>query len=883
MKALNATANIKRLRVAANVTEGLSEKVSSCCGLRAYDSLNEICCGTTIIAKPAPNSQCCGQEAIDAVKHLCCGKNGSEKILRRNSPDHVCCGPDKQYNTETECCHYNASFEIHSLNSGNCELLCGQDNKGMILKRKSSDHVCCGPDKQYNTKTECCCFTDRGFEIQSIQHNCCKNESAHVTEGLSENVSPRCGLRAYDSLKEICCGTTIIAKPAPNSQCCGQEAIDADKHLCCGKNGSEKILRRNSPDHVCCGPDKQYNTETECCHYNASFEIHSLNSGNCELRCGQDNKGMILKRKSSDHVCCGPDKQYNTKTECCCFTDRGFEIQSIQHNCCKNESETWSFTQVVSLCHTLAIIKSSTGMRPKCRHNNFSDLLTQELQAGHYDAAPIVHNPHMHICHDGCLSERTSQTEQREMLYGFAEQRNNKLYKGREDRKDCSEVNVPYNPAKMTLHVLLRLMAYIAVALKSIIRRSAAMDTGDLDTESTLLTMDNLTETQLCKEILIGIVASVSPHQRSIAFNNVLKIHGRNGTLTPLASPHILNTPDRCNFPKVTPGKTYFFDRVNMYIDFNHDSILQSIHFIFTTCSYHEVTADPEATVTNTLSDGETVVLKTARFYLLFVLIALYMLAGAAVFSSLERPAELQAHQLWEKRLRDFSYEHNISCEDLKSLLHHYEEARTAGIRTEQSRALWDIPGAFYFVGTVVSTIVQTEDPNRSCRPTQYFVTIKRDVGEFCGRFWCRLTEPSVIAMTSSILQIITKVTAAEAYIFFIANMFGQEEERQRVCGTMADQLTEEQIAEFKEAFSLFDKDGDGTITTKELGTVMRSLGQNPTEAELQDMINEVDADGNGTIDFPEFLTMMARKMKDTDSEEEIREAFRVFDKVCWD
>ena len=95
----------------------------------------------------------------------------------------------------------------------------------------------------------------------------------------------------------------------------------------------------------------------------------------------------------------------------------------------------------------------------------------------------------------------------------------------------------------------------------------------------------------------------------------------------------------------------------------------------------------------------------------------------------------------------------------------------------------------------------------------------------------------------------------------------------------MADQLTEEQIAEFKEAFSLFDKDGDGTITTKELGTVMRSLGQNPTEAELQDMINEVDADGNGTIDFPEFLTMMARKMKDTDSEEEIMEAFKVFDK----
>uniref|UniRef100_A0A2K5ZQA7 EF-hand domain-containing protein n=1 Tax=Mandrillus leucophaeus TaxID=9568 RepID=A0A2K5ZQA7_MANLE len=52
------------------------------------------------------------------------------------------------------------------------------------------------------------------------------------------------------------------------------------------------------------------------------------------------------------------------------------------------------------------------------------------------------------------------------------------------------------------------------------------------------------------------------------------------------------------------------------------------------------------------------------------------------------------------------------------------------------------------------------------------------------------------------------------------------------------------------------------------------SLRQNPTEAELQDMINEVDADGNGTVDFPEFLTMVVRKMKDTGSEEEIRDAF---------
>ncbi len=41
-----------------------------------------------------------------------------------------------------------------------------------------------------------------------------------------------------------------------------------------------------------------------------------------------------------------------------------------------------------------------------------------------------------------------------------------------------------------------------------------------------------------------------------------------------------------------------------------------------------------------------------------------------------------------------------------------------------------------------------------------------------------------------------------------------------------AEQLSEEQIAEYKEAFSLFDKSGDGTITTKDLGTVIRALGK---------------------------------------------------------
>ena len=49
---------------------------------------------------------------------------------------------------------------------------------------------------------------------------------------------------------------------------------------------------------------------------------------------------------------------------------------------------------------------------------------------------------------------------------------------------------------------------------------------------------------------------------------------------------------------------------------------------------------------------------------------------------------------------------------------------------------------------------------------------------------------------------------------------------------------------EYKDAFCLFDRDSNGYITTRELGSVMRSLGFNPTDNELQIMINSVDYDG---------------------------------------
>merc|ERR1719222_1094823 len=59
----------------------------------------------------------------------------------------------------------------------------------------------------------------------------------------------------------------------------------------------------------------------------------------------------------------------------------------------------------------------------------------------------------------------------------------------------------------------------------------------------------------------------------------------------------------------------------------------------------------------------------------------------------------------------------------------------------------------------------------------------------------------------------------------------------------------------------------------------MRTFGWNPTDLELQELINEIDQDGNGAITFNEFVWLMTREIHDTDIEEEIREAFRVFDR----
>lgn len=106
--------------------------------------------------------------------------------------------------------------------------------------------------------------------------------------------------------------------------------------------------------------------------------------------------------------------------------------------------------------------------------------------------------------------------------------------------------------------------------------------------------------------------------------------------------------------------------------------------------------------------------------------------------------------------------------------------------------------------------------------------------------------------------------------------------------------LPDSQVKDLTEAFKMFDLNGDGKISRLELGTVLRSLGETITDADLEQMIRDVDANGDGQIDLQEFIDLHATDncsstvtsissstMRATDDygvEEALQSAFNVFD-----
>jgi len=76
--------------------------------------------------------------------------------------------------------------------------------------------------------------------------------------------------------------------------------------------------------------------------------------------------------------------------------------------------------------------------------------------------------------------------------------------------------------------------------------------------------------------------------------------------------------------------------------------------------------------------------------------------------------------------------------------------------------------------------------------------------------------------------------------------------------------LTEEQRQEIKEAFDLFDSEGNGVIDAKELKVAMRALGFEPKKEEVKRILGEIDRSGEGVIKYDDFLDIMTQKMVTT-------------------
>ncbi|XP_035765647.1 galaxin-like [Neolamprologus brichardi] len=312
----------------ANVTHGLSEKVSNCCGLKPYNPVNEMCCQSTITAKPGPVTECCGKEAFAEDKQLCCGASDKKKILVRSSSFHRCCGHN-QYDNRTQCCCENEGvLEVQPKDSSCCDKSSTTGNSLLCT------FTC---QLWYDNRTQCCCENEGVLEIQPKHSSCCAKESANpegfqqLTHELqhfcTEPNTHLCGstcynpkthrccerhqkpfwfcasgqskARVYDPRIEVCCdGSVFRCKPwidqfygSPGQHCCGTEIYRPRTEICCNGHRHPK-----SENLHCCGV-KAYNIkdpQIKCCA-GTLYNLTSLDKHGGDAQCC----GSILQKPQS--------------------------------------------------------------------------------------------------------------------------------------------------------------------------------------------------------------------------------------------------------------------------------------------------------------------------------------------------------------------------------------------------------------------------------------------------------------------------------------------------------------------------------------------------------------------------------------------------------
>ncbi|XP_026171264.1 usherin [Mastacembelus armatus] len=508
-------------RFTVQLTPGMSEMVSACCGLMAYDPLNEICLNSTVAAKTVPKAQICSKDVYDEDKQLCCGPLDDKKILMKITRDHRCCGHD-----------------------------------------------------QYNMKTQWCCEVNQTLQIENIQPDCSKEYSASCRPKLS---------------------------------CCGKVGFDKNKQLCCGPLNDKKVLMKNSPDHQCCGHD-QVNTSTHCCcGEDETLKIKPINSTCCQNKPGVQQKKHAPNRIEHDSVSC---KSKQTKHHCCCNAGH-CDATDNDSQCCGETPAGLAQHRVV--CYNNTMFKDGSDGEEYTENRAAYEPTKGTVCCSDFHASPGKHccgtkiyYPNNEICCNGhsypkggniqCCGIKAYNITDPQMkccsgvlhnLTSLGSEGNDAQCCGsilRQSQDVCcssGEREFLYSTKpgfRCCGHFYYNISLWSCCAGKL----SPGQHHSKEIKESTFLSVSNLNEEELCEELQIRTVESVSLN--SIVFSSVLKIQGKNATVIALPSPYVMEIPDHCSTPKLVPGKIYFFDGMNILTDFNHHSAVQLIHFIFSKC-----------------------------------------------------------------------------------------------------------------------------------------------------------------------------------------------------------------------------------------------------------------------------------------------------------
>ncbi|XP_025754299.1 galaxin [Oreochromis niloticus] len=525
-------------------------------------------------------AECCGKDVFDKVKQLCCGSPDIKMILMRNSSHHQCCG-HSQYDTETQCC-------------------CSNEEKRLEVQPKISS----------------CCLRD--------------STSAHL-----------CGNETYDKNTQLCCQSTVIDKRSPNHRCCDKRAYDVEKELCCGPISDKKILTRNSPDHMCCHQG-QFNSKTECCCWkDDGAEIQPRNSSCCmqqeapvfQPNCTEPNTHLCGSTcyNPKEHHCCERNQKphwfctsgqskatptvYNPHIQVCC--DGCMSTWKPWMDQCCGETPYGSGQRRVLCCNNTLYEDRDDG--EECSGTGIpynpakGTICCSQFHGspGQHCCGTEIYRPDVEICCNGhrhpksenihCCGVKAYNIKDPQMkccagsLYnltsldkhgGDAQCCGSTLQKPQDICCSSEDKEVIYSAKtgfKCCGHLYYNtaLWSCCAGRLRSI--HEPGQGRRKMINESKVLSVNNLNKTDLCQKIYIGTVESVS--QQSVVFGNVLKVHGMKTKVKALPFPYILETDDRCSSPKLILGKTYFFNKVNVFTDFNHDSVLQSLHVIICKCS----------------------------------------------------------------------------------------------------------------------------------------------------------------------------------------------------------------------------------------------------------------------------------------------------------